>query len=125
MPTECRGLFSGILQQGYAVGYVLAALINLYVVPHSYLHWKALFYTGAALTAVVGILRMFFPESKQFLEQRERARQNPELQVTGKEKVKAFITDAKKILKIYWKKTVYACVLMSTYSDKFHIKFIC
>lgn len=125
MPAECRGLFSGILQQGYAVGYVIAALINLYVVPHSFLEWRALFYTGATLTASVGVARMFFPESKQFLEQRERARQNPELQVSGREKVKAFTDDGKKMFKIYWRKGVYACVLMGTYSDKFHIKLIC
>ena len=114
MPAECRGLFSGILQQGYAVGYVGAALINLYVVPHSFLSWRAIFYTGATLTASVGVVRMFFPESKQFLEQRERARQNPELQISGKEKVKAFTDDGKKIFKIYWKKGVYACILMGT-----------
>jgi len=120
MPAECRGLFSGILQQGYAVGYVLAAIINLYVVPHSSLHWESLFYTGAALTAAVGIARMFFPESKQFLEQRERARQNPELQVTGTEKVKAFTSDAKKILRIHWKKSVYACILMALFNSMSH-----
>lgn len=119
MPTECRGLFSGVLQQGYAVGYVLAAIINLYVVPHSHLHWKALFYIGAALTAAVGIARVFFPESKQFLEQREKARQNPELQVTGREKVKAFTNDAKKIFKVYWKRSVYAIILMGMDFDSF------
>jgi SHS family lactate transporter-like MFS transporter len=27
LPTQARGLFSGILQQGYAVGYLLAALV--------------------------------------------------------------------------------------------------
>jgi hypothetical protein len=29
MPVEARGFFSGILQQGYAVGYLLAAVLNL------------------------------------------------------------------------------------------------
>jgi hypothetical protein len=29
LPTELRGLASGILQQGYAVGYLIAAVVNL------------------------------------------------------------------------------------------------
>lgn len=29
LPVELRGLASGVLQQGYAVGYLIAAVINL------------------------------------------------------------------------------------------------
>lgn len=29
LPSELRGLASGVLQQGYAVGYLIAAVINL------------------------------------------------------------------------------------------------
>src|ERR1041384_109699 len=41
LPTESRGLFSGILQQGYAVGYLLAALVYWIVFPH--FGWRGLF----------------------------------------------------------------------------------
>ena len=34
LPTHARGLFSGILQQGYAFGYLLAALVYWIVFPH-------------------------------------------------------------------------------------------
>lgn len=120
MPVECRGFFSGILQQGYALGYLIAAIFNLYVVPTNPNSWKALFYIGAGLTLAVAILRLFFPESRQFLEQRERARLNPELRVTGANKVKAFTADTKKILKIYWKKCLYACLLMALFNAMSH-----
>src|SRR6266550_8729260 len=33
LPTEARGLFSGILQQGYAFGYLLAAVVYWIVFP--------------------------------------------------------------------------------------------
>src|SRR3989442_2500935 len=33
LPTAARGLFSGILQQGYAFGYLLAAVVDWIVVP--------------------------------------------------------------------------------------------
>src|SRR3982751_1663953 len=33
LPTQARGLFSGMLQQGYAVGLLLAALVYQFVFP--------------------------------------------------------------------------------------------
>ena len=40
LPTATRGLFSGILQQGYALGYLLAALVYWMVFPH--FGWRGL-----------------------------------------------------------------------------------
>jgi MFS family permease len=68
MPVEARGLFGGILQQGYALGYLPAAVFNFTVVPKSKHGWKALFFIGAGLTGGVAIIRCFFPESKLYLE---------------------------------------------------------
>src|SRR2546421_12976511 len=51
LPTEARGLFSGIQQQGYAVGYLLAALVYWIVFPH--FGWRGLFMAGA-LPAFLG-----------------------------------------------------------------------
>lgn len=49
MPVEARGFFSGILQQGYAVGYLLSAVINLTeVAKHD--NWRVLFYFAAAVS---------------------------------------------------------------------------
>ena len=47
LPTEVRGLFSGILQQGYAIGYLFAAIANLYLVPASYntQAWRPIFWS--------------------------------------------------------------------------------
>src|SRR3982751_5139474 len=44
LPTQARGLFSGILQQGYAVGYLLAALVYSIVFP--LFGWRGLFVAG-------------------------------------------------------------------------------
>src|SRR5437588_2624130 len=45
LPTAARGLFSGILQQGYAFGYLLAALVYWIVFPM--FGWRGLFIAGA------------------------------------------------------------------------------
>lgn len=69
VPVEARGLLSGILQQGYSLGYLLAAAFTLAfasegTAPDSY---KILFWIGAGASFAVGIIRVLFPESEQFL----------------------------------------------------------
>jgi len=39
--VEVRGIASGVVHHGYAVGYLIAIVINLCLVPHS--TWRALF----------------------------------------------------------------------------------
>src|SRR2546423_6060303 len=61
LPTHARGLFSGILQQGYAVGYLLAALVFWIVFPH--FGWRGLFIAGALPAFLVIYIRARVPES--------------------------------------------------------------
>lgn len=107
MPMEARGLFSGILQQGYALGYLIAAIFNLYLVPGSPHSWKILFYIGAGLTMAVALARFCFPESRQFVEQKRNGES-----AQGRQKVKLFWADGKKIMKEYWKRAIYAIIMM-------------
>src|SRR5437667_3370732 len=69
LPTQARGLFSGILQQGYAVGYLLAALVYWIVFP--FFGWRGLFVAGALPALLVVYIRAHVPESPVW--QRSRA----------------------------------------------------
>src|SRR3978361_819198 len=69
-PVNARVLMSGILQQGYSFGYVLAACANLGV-GGGVETWKTVFWIAAGLSIAVGIVRIFFPESKQFIAAKE------------------------------------------------------
>jgi SHS family lactate transporter-like MFS transporter len=69
LPTKARGLFSGILQQGYAVGYLFAALVYWIVFPH--FGWRGLFVAGALPALLVIYIRAHVPESPVW--QRDRA----------------------------------------------------
>ena len=69
LPTATRGLFSGILQQGYAVGYLLAALVYWTVFPH--FGWRGLFIAGALPALLVIYIRAHVPESPVW--QRDRS----------------------------------------------------
>ncbi|CAG8601472.1 16437_t:CDS:2 [Cetraspora pellucida] len=61
LPPETRGLFSGILQQGYAAGYIVAAI--LYYVVLVNLGWRALFWIGSFPALLVVLIRFFVPKS--------------------------------------------------------------
>jgi SHS family lactate transporter-like MFS transporter len=78
LPTQARGLFSGILQQGYAVGYLLAALVYWIVFPH--FGWRGLFIAGALPAFLVIYIRTRVPESPVW--QRERARQKSRVKMS-------------------------------------------
>ena len=56
-----RGLFSGLLQEGYAVGYLLAAGAFFFVFP--YFGWRAMFFLGGAPALLTLYIRAKVPES--------------------------------------------------------------
>src|SRR5437870_1704088 len=78
LPTQARGLFSGILQQGYAVGYLLASLVYCIVFPH--FGWRGLCIASALPAFLVIYIRARVPEAPVW--QRARAQQQPRLKMS-------------------------------------------
>ncbi|CAO3639275.1 unnamed protein product [Cunninghamella echinulata] len=72
LPIEARGLFSGIFQQGYACGYLLATLVN-YAIQSQGGSWRILFWVGAVFALLAIVIRFWVPESKSF-EETQKAR---------------------------------------------------
>jgi MFS family permease len=107
-PTEARGLMSGILQQGYSMGYVFAACANLGV-GGAVETWKTVFWIAAGLSIGVGLIRCCFPESKQFLE----AKKNGHKKAPG-----AFWKETKVMLAQQWKMCIYCIILMTWFNCK-------
>jgi SHS family lactate transporter-like MFS transporter len=65
LPAEGRGFFSGLLQEGYAVGYLLAALL-FGTVFHS-VGWRGMFVIGALPAFLVLYIRTKVDESPAWL----------------------------------------------------------
>ena len=64
LPTKSRGLFSGILQQGYACGYLVAAIV--YFVIFTFFPsfgWRGMFIVGMLPALLVVLIRMGVRES--------------------------------------------------------------
>lgn len=65
LPAEKRGLFSGILQEGYAVGYLLAALVLAVLYVH--IGWRGMFMIGVLPALLIFYIRTSVPESPAWL----------------------------------------------------------
>ena len=61
LPAEGRGFFSGVLQEGYAVGYLMAALA--YATAFRFVGWRGMFVIGALPALLVIYIRTKVDES--------------------------------------------------------------
>ncbi|MFI5070871.1 MAG: MFS transporter [Terriglobales bacterium] len=68
-PRKWRGIFSGILQSGYSVGYLLAAVAARFVLP--VWGWRAMFWIGGAPALLTFYIRYRVPESAAWEEHHE------------------------------------------------------
>lgn len=104
LPKEARGLFSGILQQGYAFGYLLAAVVYALVFPG--FGWRGLFIAGALPAALVIFIRMRVPESPVWQRRRHELR-------TGFRGIASTI-------RRHWQLMIYAVLLMTAFNCMSH-----
>jgi SHS family lactate transporter-like MFS transporter len=68
LPAEGRGFFSGLLQEGYAVGYLMAALVYRTLFP--VFGWRGMFVIGALPAFLVIYIRTKVDESPAWLQGR-------------------------------------------------------
>jgi len=104
LPTEARGLFSGILQQGYAFGYLLAAIVYWVVFP--FFGWRGLFVAGALPAFLVLYIRTQVPESPVWLRQ--------------KHAMADFWGDVLIVIKRHWGLFLYVILLMTAFNAMSH-----
>jgi MFS transporter, SHS family, lactate transporter len=67
-PTKWRGVLSGILQSGYSIGYLLAAVASRAILPQ--LGWRWMFWLGALPALLALYIRSKVPESPAWHEHR-------------------------------------------------------
>jgi SHS family lactate transporter-like MFS transporter len=104
-PAEARGLLSGIFQQGYAFGYLLATVFARALLPTRY-SWRAYFWFCAVPPILIIIFRLALPENDSFLRGRTVRRSGPDAK-------NQFDSQAKKAFSRYWLTTLYLTALMA------------
>lgn len=136
-PPSARGIVSGMLQQGYAFGYLLATAFarglvdtTRYAVLHAIIFnlfkklaktlrshgWRPLYWFGACPPILIIIFRIMMPETETF-QQRQRIRQ------AGQHAGKTFVQEGKVALKRHWLLLVYLVLLMAGFNFLSHVSF--
>ncbi|CAM0139881.1 Carboxylic acid transporter [Umbelopsis sp. WA50703] len=110
LPAEARGIFSGILQEGYATGYLLAVLLNYGIVDAGGKSWRVLFWVGASIGALAVLIRFFVPESETF-EKTAEARKASGV---------TYWQEVKTVLRTGYLRLIYVVVLMSFFNFMSH-----
>ncbi|KAF1992210.1 MFS general substrate transporter [Aulographum hederae CBS 113979] len=110
-PEAARGIVSGMLQQGYAFGYLLATVFARAFVDPGPDGWRPLFWFGAGPPVLFIIFRLCLPETKAYRE-RERVRDAAV--------EKTFIKEGKVALKKHWLVLIYMVLLMAGFNFMSH-----
>src|SRR5213593_1706710 len=90
VPPRLRGVMSGLLQQGYAAGYLLAALCYLFVFPHW--GWRPLFFIGGLPALLALFVRARVQESDVWRETRHESWSHLGRAITSNWKLFLYIT---------------------------------
>jgi SHS family lactate transporter-like MFS transporter len=99
IPAKSRGVVSGILQEGYPVGYFLAAIANLFLPS---VGWRGLLAFGVVPALLILFVRRHVEESPSWLARRERSEhKGPGLM---------------KALKGHWRRLIYVVILMTCFN---------
>jgi SHS family lactate transporter-like MFS transporter len=93
-PRKWRGILSGILQSGYSIGYLLAAMATRFLLPHW--GWRAMFWIGAIPALLALYIRTKVPESQAWKEHKAAS--------TG---------EVLSVVAKHWKRFAYLVVLMT------------
>ncbi|PSS05249.1 sugar transporter family protein [Coniella lustricola] len=117
LPEEARGLMSGILQQGYAFGYLLATAFARGLVDTTSHGWRPLFWFGSGPPVLIIIYRLLLPETHVH-QQRESVRRTARAESTSVSKT--FLLEGKVALKRHWLLLTYLVLLMAGFNFMSH-----
>ncbi|KAI9875806.1 MAG: hypothetical protein M1830_007962 [Pleopsidium flavum] len=112
-PEAARGILSGMLQQGYAFGYLLATVFARGLVNTTKHTWRPLFWFGACPPVLIIIFRLCLPETLAYKERVAVRHANGSLTST-------FISEGKVALKRHWLLLIYMVLLMAGFNFMSH-----
>ncbi|KAI6871853.1 hypothetical protein D0864_09907 [Hortaea werneckii] len=128
LPYDARGILSGLFQQGYAIGYLLAAVFYRAFVPTTPQGWRSLFWFGAGPPVLIIIWRALLPETNHFQvakaerEERERQKREAAGSHAGAKKTDmfAFLKESNQAMRQNWFLFAYMVVLMTGFNSCSH-----
>jgi SHS family lactate transporter-like MFS transporter len=108
-PPAARGIISGMMQQGYAFGYLLAVVFARALVNTTSHGWRPLFWFGACPPILIIIARLYLPETKVYQERQAVREATPDI-------TKTFLAEGKVAFKRHWMLLTYLVLLMAGFN---------
>ena len=118
LPEDARGLMSGILQQGYAFGYLLATAFYRGLVDTTSHGWRPLFWFGACPPVLIILFRLMLPETDIYQKQ-ESVRRTAHTN-TGESVSRTFLREGRVAIRRHWLLLVYLVLLMAGFNFMSH-----
>ncbi|ODV95190.1 hypothetical protein PACTADRAFT_42788 [Pachysolen tannophilus NRRL Y-2460] len=112
-PSDARGILSGLLQEGYAFGYLLAVVFQRALADTTSKGWRSMFWFSAGVTLIFIVWRMLLPETNTYKRQKALSEKSGSAS-------KIFIQQAKSSIKIYWLICIYLVILMAGFNFMSH-----
>ncbi|PSK36128.1 Carboxylic acid transporter [Elsinoe australis] len=105
-PENARGIISGMMQQGYAFGYLLATVFARALVNTTRHGWRPFFWFAACPPIFLIIWRLYLPETQAFQE-RQRVRE------AGSSVGSTFIREGKVAVRKHWLLLIFLVLIMA------------
>lgn len=115
-PPRAKGFISGMMQQGYALGYLLAVVFTRVLADEQSHGWKAVYWFAAGVTLIITVGRAMLPETDAFMQKQLEKRLQREAGIIEE----SFWTRAGKACKIYWLMMIYMVLLMAGFNFMSH-----
>lgn len=115
-PPRAKGFISGLLQQGYAFGYLLAVIFTRALADTQSHQWRAMYWFAACVSAIITVSRALLPETNAFKEKKLREAMQRESGIIPD----PFLTKAGKAIKVYWLMIIYMVLLMAGFNFMSH-----
>lgn len=116
-PVACRGILSGIFQEGYAFGYLLTVIFNRAITDNSPHGWRAIFWFAAGPPVLFIAWRMCYPETDAFIRQQEVLEEERKL---SPKKFFTLSDSAKEAFRRYWLIMIYCVLMMAGFNFMSH-----
>lgn len=115
-PKAARGIISGMFQQGYAFGYLLAIMFQRVLADNTKKEWRTLFWFSAGLALPMMVWRYFTPETDTYIKQQQLFDEHAK----ATSKAQEFKDEGKKAMKTYGLFAVYAVLMMAGFNFMSH-----
>lgn len=116
LPPIARGVISGLVQQGYAFGYLIAVVFTRAIADTQRHSWRAMYWTEAGITFLIACGRIILPQTNHT----KRMLLEKKMKLANGIKEEGFEIRAAKAFKTYWLMFVYLVLLMAGFNFMSH-----